>query len=171
MERDLPKVCITGVTGFLGSWVLKSFLDCTKQKFDIRGTVRDPENKDKIEPLEINLGEKFDRVELVAADLTDPETFDKAIEGCEYVIHTASPFPNKNPKNEDEVVKPALEGTKAVLEACRKHQVKRLVLTSSIVAIADYDKYEEGMVATEEDWLEVTGRSFKQHPIIASYTR
>ena len=130
-------------TGFLGSHVLKSFLECTAQQFSIRGTVRDPKNKVKMQPLEESLGEAFNQVELVQADLNDPDSFDKAIEGCDYVVHTASPFPAKNPKNEREIIDPAVNGTKAVLNACHKHHVKRLVLTSSVVAIMDYDNMKE----------------------------
>lgn len=63
-----------------------------------------------MQPLQESLGDKYDQVEFVAADLTDPESIDKAIEGCEYVVHTASPFPANVPKNEDDVIKPAVEG-------------------------------------------------------------
>ena len=150
------KVCITGVSGYLGSWVLKAFLDCD-HKFDIRATLRDPQNKEKIDPLKESLGDKFSEVELVAADLTDPESLDAAIEGCDYVVHTASPFPAKPPKNEDDLIKPAVEGTKAVLNACRKYNVKRLVVTSSIAAILDYSRDISGTVCNEDQWLENFG--------------
>jgi nucleoside-diphosphate-sugar epimerase len=55
-------------------------------------------------------------------------------------VHTASPFPIASPKNEDDVVKPALEGTTAVLKACHQNKIKRLVITSSIAAIFVNDK-------------------------------
>ena len=59
-----------------------------------------------------------------------------AVKDCDYVIHMASPFPAAAPKTEDEVITPAVEGTKNVLEACAKSgSVKRVVLTSSLVAI------------------------------------
>ena len=96
-----------------------------------------------MQPLEDSLGEAFNQVELFKADLNDPESLEKAIEGCDYVVHTASPFPTKAPKNEREIIDPAVNGTKAVLNACHKHHVKRLVLTSSVAAIQDYDNYKE----------------------------
>jgi len=115
---------------------------------------------EKIQPLHESLGEEFKNVELVAADLTDAESIDKAIEGCDYVIHTASPFPLKVPKDENDLLVPAVEGTRAVLEACKKHGVKKLVVTSSTAAITDYSKFEEGMVIDENNWLENYGRNY-----------
>jgi nucleoside-diphosphate-sugar epimerase len=56
---------------------------------------------------------------------------DKAIEGCSYVVHTASPLPIGIPEDENVVVKPAVEGTLAVMRAAHKHRVKRVVITSS----------------------------------------
>jgi dihydroflavonol-4-reductase len=68
-------------------------------------------------------------------------------------VHTASPFPLASPKNEDEVVKPALEGTNAVLKACHQNKIKRLVITSSCAAIFVNDK--KG-VYTVEDWSDTS---------------
>ena len=67
-------------------------------------------------------------------------------------MHTASPFPIAAPKHEDELIKPALEGTTAVLKACHQNKVKRLVITSSIAAIMVNDK--EG-VYTVDDWSDL----------------
>ena len=59
-----------------------------------------------------------------------------AVKDCDYVIHVASPFPSTPPKTEDEVITPAVEGTKNILEACSKSgSVKRVVITSSVVTI------------------------------------
>ena len=80
-------------------------------------------------------GELFNDIELVEADLLNEESLFKAITDSTYVIHTASPFPIARPKTEDEVVRPAVEGTAAVLKACHQNKVKRLVITSSIAAI------------------------------------
>lgn len=159
MESSSKKVCITGVSGYLGSWVLKTFLD-SSENFSIRATVRDPENSAKIQPLQDALGEKFSEVELVSVDLTDNSSIDKAIEGCDYVIHTASPFPARAPEDPEEVIRPAVEGTKAVLEACHKHKVDRLVVTSSCLSILDWVKKGNGDVVTEEDWFENYGKDF-----------
>lgn len=142
------KVCITGITGYLGSWICNKLLE--EGKYEVRGTVRDPENDKKMKPLTESMGDAFDDVEVVQVDLLDADSIDRAIEGCTHVIHTASPYPNKNPKNEKDVIEPAENGTKYVLEACKKHKVKRLVFTSSIFAILDYDTFKEE--STEADF-------------------
>ena len=74
-------------------------------------------------------------MELFEADLTKPETFESAIEGADYVVHTASPFPLAAPKDENTLIKPAVEGTLGILNACVKHKVKRCVITSSVASI------------------------------------
>ena len=62
--------------------------------------------------------------------------FFSAVKDSDYVIHVASPFPSAPPETEDEVLAPAVKGTKSVLEACANSgTVKRVIVTSSVVAI------------------------------------
>ena len=109
-----PLVLITGVTGYIGSQVLHSFLE--NGSFKIRGTVRSLQNAKKIDPLKEFFGEKWSSVELVEADLTKEKSMVNAIEGCTYVIHTASPVPLENFKDENVVIGPAVNGTLAVMK-------------------------------------------------------
>jgi nucleoside-diphosphate-sugar epimerase len=76
-----------------------------------------------------------ERVSFVAADLVNDADWPEAVAGCEYVLHVASPFPDNVPKDEDELIVPAREGTLRVLRAARDGGVKRVVLTSSFAAI------------------------------------
>ena len=101
--------------------------------FTVRGTVRG-KTDDKIQPLKEALGEDIQHLEIVEADLLDAASIENAIAGSTFVVHTASPFILKV-KNDDEIIKPAVEGTLAVMKACHKHGVKRLVITSSVAAI------------------------------------
>ena len=101
----------------------------------MRGTVRDKKNENKLAPLRKAFGENFNKLELVEADLLKPETIDEAIKGCDYVIHTASPFPIEAPKDENVLIRPAVEGTLAAVKAAHKYKVKRIVITSSVAAI------------------------------------
>ena len=98
----------------------------------MRGTVRDITNQAKLDPLKKAYGEElFNQLELVSANLLDAESLDKAIEGCDYVVHIASPLPIKSPEDDMELITPAVEGTLAVMRAALKHKVKRVVVTSS----------------------------------------
>lgn len=164
-SSELPIVIITGVSGFLGSHVTKLFLE--DGGFRVRGTVRSTSNEQKIEPLKKAFGENFDKLELVEADLLNADSLLKAIEGATYVVHTASPFHMNKVKNEDEFVKPALEGTNAVLKACATHKVKKLVLTSSVVSVAYLDAKDMPEKFTEENWSDVN----KKNPPITAYAK
>lgn len=107
-------------------------------------------------PLKKALGDLFAKVEFVEADLLNPQSMEKAVEGCDFVVHTASPATINKPKHEDNLIKPAVEGTLAILKACDRYRVKRLVITSSIAAI--YTQFPENMKETysEADWSEVS---------------
>ena len=80
-------------------------------------------------------------MELVEADLLDEASIINACEGSTYVIHTASPFSFR--ETEEALVKPAVNGTLAVMRACTQHKVKRVVITSSIAAIRYSSKEDE----------------------------
>jgi len=56
--------------------------------------------------------------------------------GCKYVVHTASPFPLAKPKNDNDVIQPAVNGTMAAMRGCKMHGVKRIVITSSVASIS-----------------------------------
>jgi nucleoside-diphosphate-sugar epimerase len=120
--------------------------------FAVRGTVRDKNNEKKLAPLRKAFGENFNKIELAEADLLKPDTIDTAIAGCDYVVHTASPFPIEQPKNEDVLIKPAVEGTLSVMRAAHKHRVKRVVITSSCASIMCQKPENHKEVFTENDW-------------------
>ena len=78
----------------------------------------------------------------------------QAIEGSTYIVHTASPFPIEEPKDENVLIKPAVEGTLAVMKAAILNKVKRVVITSSIVSI--FKTGVEGQTHfTENDWTDI----------------
>ena len=86
--------------------------------------------------------------------MLDEDSIEKAIEGSDVVAHVASPFVIEAPKDEKVLIKPAVEGTLAVLRACRKNGVKRVVVTSSVASIMDVhpDLAPDDDVYTEEHW-------------------
>ena len=58
------------------------------------------------------------------------------------------------PKDENELIRPAVEGTLAVMRACHKFKVKRVVITSSVASIIQQTPENEKEAYTEEDWSE-----------------
>ena len=97
--KDLrPTVLITGITGYLGSQVCLHFLN--DGNFHVRGTVRSLNRREKIEPLIKAFGPLFSYLEIVEADLLDEASLIKAAAGCNYIVHTASPFYIDKPKDE-----------------------------------------------------------------------
>ncbi|CDW91338.1 nad dependent epimerase dehydratase [Stylonychia lemnae] len=155
MESSRKKVVITGISGFLGSQVCKTFLE--SGKYHVRGTVRDKNNEKKIGPLRKAFGSLFNDLELVEADLMNAQSLDSAIQGMDFVIHTASPFPGEKPKDENEIIKPAVEGTMAVVRAVHKYKVKRVVITSSVASIMFQTEETKKDIYTEADWSNLKG--------------
>jgi nucleoside-diphosphate-sugar epimerase len=123
----------------------------------VRGTVRDTKNEKKIAPLRKAYGQQFSSIELVEADLMNADSLDRAVQGCYYVVHTASPFPAVNPRDENDLIKPAVEGTLAVMRAAHKHKVKRVVITSSVAAIMFHTPANRKPEYNESDWSELQG--------------
>lgn len=126
-------VLVTGATGFIAAEIVKQLLAIG---YRVRGTTRD---------VDVCVNDGFltalpgapERLDLFEADLLDPGAFDEAVTGCEYVMHTASPFIIEFDDPQKDLVEPALNGTLSVLEACaRTGQVKRVVLTSSFAAVS-----------------------------------
>lgn len=98
---------------------------------------------------DVDLG---DRLEIVEADLTRDDGWAETARGCSYVLHVASPFPNRAPEHEDELIKPAKEGTLRVLKAAADAGVKRAVVTSSLAAVSGGHPADNERVYTEDDW-------------------
>ncbi|ADD45349.1 SDR family oxidoreductase [Stackebrandtia nassauensis] len=145
--KSAAPVLVTGATGYIAGHVIKELL---ANGYIVRGTVRDTSATHKTAHLRALPG--GERLEFVAADLTRDDGWAKAVDGCEYVMHVASPLPNHTPKNEDEVIRPAVDGTLRVLRACADDPgVKRVVLTSSIAAIR-IGHPDDGRARTEDDW-------------------
>lgn len=148
-------ILVTGASGYIATWIIKMLLEAG---YTVHGTVRDPNRKSSVDPLwAIAKQAPLGTLKLFKADLLDMGSFDEAMAGCSIVMHTASPFVVRGFKDSNEaLIRPAVEGTRNVLEAAnRTGSVQRVVLTSSVAAIfgdnADLKEIPSG-IFTEEDW-------------------
>jgi len=148
-EQNKETVVVTGVTGFLGSHTSIKLL---KQGFNVVGTLRSLKRSAEIEKIILEqVGDTQATLSFVECDLSKDQGWADAMEGADYVIHTASPFLSYVPKDENEIIKPAIDGTLRVLKAANDKNIKRVVLTSSVVSVL-YGN--ENMQQTEECWTD-----------------
>jgi dihydroflavonol-4-reductase len=121
----------------------------------VRTTVRDLAREGDVRAALTAAGaDPGDRLDVVAADLSADAGWAEAVTGCSHVLHVASPFPPKQPKDPDELIVPAREGTLRVLRASRDAGVERIVVTSSVAAIRGGGPPRNGSTYTEEDWTD-----------------
>ncbi|MED6160289.1 hypothetical protein PIB30_050198 [Stylosanthes scabra] len=144
MEEGKGRVCVTGGTGFLGSWLIKTLLE---DGYSVNTTIRsDPKKKRDISFL-TNLPGASQKLKIFNADLSNPESFTEAIEGCFGVFHTATPIDLLVTEPEELVTKRTIDGTLGILKACLNSKtVKRVVYTSSGAAVSRTGKEEEAVV-------------------------
>jgi len=149
----MKKVLVTGISGFVGQHCAAELL---KKGYAVKGSVRSLSRTDEV----VNgIKKEIDpkgSLEFCELDLMKDSGWDEAMEGCDYVLHIASPFVIKAPKEENELIKPAVKGTLRALKAAKKAGVKRVVLTSSTVAMTGG---KEGVIKINQDsWTDVNGK-------------
>lgn len=156
----MSKVLVTGGSGFVGSHVVLKLLAAGH---DVRTTVRNRAREPEVRATLAAAGaDPGDRLSFFAADLEKDEGWAEAAAGCDYVQHVASPFPPAQPRDADELIRPAREGTLRVLRAARDAGVKRVVLTSSFAAIG-YGHGQRDTPYTEADWTDPDGPSVQPY--------
>jgi dihydroflavonol-4-reductase len=144
-------VLVTGGSGFLGGWCLVELL---RRGYRARTTVRNQAREAEVRAMlapEVDAG---DRLSVLTADLGDDAGWDEAVRGCDYVLHVASPFPPAQPKDPDELIIPAREGTLRVLRAGLEAGARRIVVTSSSAAVRNSGGPPKQRPLTEEDWTD-----------------
>jgi dihydroflavonol-4-reductase len=152
----MQKVLLTGITGFLGSHTAIQLLN---KGYQVIGTMRDLKRADAIKSVIAQHTDKIAHLSFVQASLEQQEVWNEVMQGIDYVQHIASPFPQKLPKNENDLILPAKNGTLHVLWAASAHGVKRVVLTSSSGAILyGKEKDKRSGIYSEKDWTNVENK-------------
>ena len=144
-------VLVTGGSGFLGGWCLVELL---RRGFRVRTTVRDPSREAEVRANLASEVDAGDRLSVFAADLNADAGWQEATRGCDYVLHVASPFPPAQPKDPNELITPARDGTLRVLRAGLESGVRRVVLTSSTASVRNSGETRSPEPLTEEDWTD-----------------
>lgn len=131
------KVLLTGISGFVGQHCAVQLLE---NGYAVKGTIRNFSKEKEVRKGIAKVIDAKDNLEFCELDLLSDKGWDEAMEGCDFVLHVASPFVIAEPKDENEMIKPAVEGTLRALKAAKKAGVKKVVLTSSTVAMASDKK-------------------------------
>ena len=154
MDDSRVRVLVTGGSGFIAGHIIVQLLD---QGYLVRTTVRSLRKEGAVRAVLADAGVVDDSgLSFVAADLMDDAGWAAAVEGCDYVLHVASPVRPGNVKDENDVIAPAREGTLRVLRAARDAGVRRLVLTSAFHAVGFGHPHTHGTF-TEDDWSVLDG--------------
>ncbi|MBI5952725.1 MAG: aldehyde reductase [Chloroflexi bacterium] len=144
-------ILVTGASGFVA---LHTIIQLLQQGYKVRATLRTLSREAEIREAIGKHVEVGDNLEIISADLTQDSGWDKIVEGCESVLHVASPFPLLEPKDENELITPAVTGTLRVLRAAHDAKIKRVVIVSSLAAI--YSGHNgENRTFDENDWSDV----------------
>ena len=134
------KVLLSGSSGYIGKHIVLQLLN---DGYEVRASLRDMNKAGEVRAAVMpHLHSDYklaSRLTFVELDLEKDSGWDAALEGVDALLHTASPFPIASPKNEDDLIVPAVQGTLRALRAAHKAGVNRVVLTSSIAAIYGND--------------------------------
>lgn len=163
-ENKTPLVLVTGGSGFIAVHIILKLLE---KKYRVRATLRTMNRQEEVKAMLMSGGvTTLDGLSFIQTDLSSDHNWAEAVKGADYVIHVASPTPNKIYKDENEMIGPAREGVLRVLRAARDAGVKRVVLTSAFGAIGVGHKGHQGPY-TEGDW---SNTNEKIHPYQKSKT-
>ncbi|MDP9793281.1 nucleoside-diphosphate-sugar epimerase [Catenuloplanes nepalensis] len=143
-------VLVTGASGFIAGHIIEDLL---RHGYAVRGTVRDVTRTETFAHLTSLAAALGGHLEFVAADLGSDRGWAEAVAGCTHVLHTASPNPPAVPRDENDVIRPAVDGTLHVLRAAAASgTVRRVVLTSSSLSVSAGRTGPVTRPYTEDDW-------------------
>ena len=140
----MTKVFVTGASGFIAKHILRELLE---NEYQVRASVRSDGRKDELQALFPDAA-----LEFATLDLTRDDGWQDALKGCDVLIHTASPFPLTEPKDPQDLIRPAVDGTLRAMHAAKDAGIKRVVLTSSCAAIYKQADKPKMSPSDETNW-------------------
>ncbi len=152
------KVLLTGISGYIANHCAVELL---KNGYAVRGSLRNMSKSEEVIKAIKNEVDPMDDLEFCKLDLLIDDGWDEAMNGCEYVLHVASPYITTEPKDPNTLIRPAVEGTQRALKAAKKSGVKRIVITSSVVSmLGDADK---SININQNTWSNVDARNLSSY--------
>lgn len=146
-------VLVTGGTGYIAGVLIRQLLDAGWQ---VHTTMRDLAREGALrQTLGAVRGERKDRLRCFRAELMADDGWAEAAAGCCHLAHVASPLPAGVPRDANELIVPARDGALRALKAARDAGVRRVVMTSSVAAIA-YGHGPGEHHLTEADWTDLS---------------
>jgi len=132
----MKKVLVTGASGFIAEHCI---IELLKNGYSVKGSLRTMSREQEVrDAIKTEIDDS--NLEFCKLDLLDDAGWEDAMRDCDYLMHVASPFVIEDPKDENELIKPAKEGTLRALNAAKKAGIKRVVLTSSVAAVNSHMK-------------------------------
>lgn len=150
----MKKILLTGISGYIG---LHCAVELLKHGYAVKGSIRSLSKAEELTNTIKKFVDPKGNLEFCELNLLKDEGWDEAVSGCDLVMHTASPFISKIPKDDNELIKPAVEGTQRALKAAHKAGIKRVVLTSSMVAMLGDIIGDENI--NQESWTNVHAKN------------
>mgnify|MGYP001388386558 FL=1 len=127
----MEKVLVTGASGFIAEHCI---IELLKNGYSVKGSLRTMNREQEVREA-VKTETDDAKLEFCKLDLLEDDGWEDAMWDCDYLMHVASPFVIEDPKDENELIKPAKEGTLRALNAAKKAGIKRVVLTSSVAAV------------------------------------
>jgi dihydroflavonol-4-reductase len=149
-EGDGKTVLVTGGSGYLAGWCIVELL---RRGYRVRTTVRNASREHEVHEAIDTEVDSHHNLTVHQANLLSDDHWQRVVEGADYVLHVASPLPVSQPKDPDELIIPAREGTVRVVGTALEAGVERIVLTSSVAAIRGGN---EGRALDESIWTDLS---------------
>jgi len=159
-------VFVTGASGFIAKHIVVKLLNAG---FHVIGSVRSLGRADEVRaavrPHLDSVDDLDTRLRFTQLDLGSDQGWDNALQGCDILMHTASPFPMTQPYDAEALIRPAVDGALRTMRAAKAAGITRVVMTSSSVAIMSTDLPPGRTVHTEDDWTDI------RHPCATAYAK